>query len=287
MRLPEGLVRAVSTERHNAEGCLSATTLLQGVKQILLTERHWDELEDDAADRLWATWGTAVHALLEHEDENDFTEETVSREVEGVRVTGKIDNYNMASGVIIDYKTTSTWKVIYQNFEDWRLQGLIYAWLLVRNGFTVKKCRFIALLKDHSKTDAARKSGYPKNPVYVYEFDVTEKDLEEIEFFIDKKISLYLYEKELDDDLITPCTPEERWDAPSKHAVMKEGRKSAVRVFDTPLEAAALAKSLGANHYTEFRPGLHRRCLGYCVCAPFCNFYREQVDGYSGDSEES
>ena len=45
--LPQSLVNAVSTERHNKEGCVSATTLLQGVKQIVLTNRHWDELEDD------------------------------------------------------------------------------------------------------------------------------------------------------------------------------------------------------------------------------------------------
>ena len=33
--LPQSLVNAVSTERHNKDGCISATTLLQGVKQII------------------------------------------------------------------------------------------------------------------------------------------------------------------------------------------------------------------------------------------------------------
>jgi hypothetical protein len=72
--LPQSLVNAVTTERHNKEGCVSATTLLQGVKQIILTNRHWDELEDDVSDRVWAIFGTAVHKLLEESNPNAFTE---------------------------------------------------------------------------------------------------------------------------------------------------------------------------------------------------------------------
>ncbi|MDR2534609.1 MAG: hypothetical protein LBD29_01085 [Treponema sp.] len=56
--LPAGLLKAVSTERHNAPLCLSATTLLQVVKQIILTDRHWEQLEDDVADRAWAGYGS-------------------------------------------------------------------------------------------------------------------------------------------------------------------------------------------------------------------------------------
>jgi hypothetical protein len=279
-------VRAVSTERHNAEGCISATTLLQGVKQILLTERHWDELTDDAADRIWATWGTAVHALLEHEGEHDFTEESMAYELAGLTVTGKIDNYDMKSGVITDYKTASTWKVVYQNFEDWRRQGLIYAWLLTKNGFPAHTCRFIALLKDHSKTDAARNSQYPQSPVYVHKFFVTPADLKEIEAFITAKLADYTRNRDRADDAIPPCSPEERWDKPEKYAVMKPGRKSAVRVLDTILEAKALEARLGAGHFVETRPGTHVRCQDYCVCCKFCTFYRDEVDGFSGDSQE-
>jgi hypothetical protein len=64
MNLPEALVKAVTTRRHNNPGRLSATTLLNGMKQIILTDRHWDQLEDDVSDRFWAIFGTAVHALL-------------------------------------------------------------------------------------------------------------------------------------------------------------------------------------------------------------------------------
>ena len=40
LELPDALVKAMSPDRHNEEGCVSATTLLKGVKEILMTNRH-------------------------------------------------------------------------------------------------------------------------------------------------------------------------------------------------------------------------------------------------------
>ena len=74
LNLPYGLVKAVSPDPHNKPGEISATTLIQGMKQVILTQRHWEDLEDDVADRIWAVFGTAVHALLENEGEEDFCE---------------------------------------------------------------------------------------------------------------------------------------------------------------------------------------------------------------------
>jgi hypothetical protein len=278
LNLPAGLVKAVSTEKHNSPGCLSATTLLQGTKQIILSDRHWDELKDDVADRVWAVWGTAVHSLLEQEGEHDFTEQEMACGVGSVTVTGRIDNYDMKRGVICDYKTASVWKVIHDDFDDWYRQGMIYAWLLRKNGFAAGKCRFIALLKDHSKSDAVRKYRYPKNPVYVYEFDVTFANLMRTDAFIRNRVKEYLRRLELADDGIPPCTPEERWDRASVYAVMKPGRKSAVRLLDEKAEAETMAAKLGKGHYVEHRPGESVRCQSFCLCRRFCDYYRNCVN---------
>jgi hypothetical protein len=277
--LPEGLVKAVSSERHNMPNCLSATTLLQGVKQILLTERYWDELSDNVSDRIWAIFGSVAHLLLEREGENDFTEQTMRWKVGGITVTGKIDNYDMQNSVICDYKTASIWKVKFGDFEDWYRQGMIYAWLLTKNGFKAEKCRFIALLKDHSKTEASRDKSYPRNPVYVYEFAVTPDALAEIERFIEEKVRLYLAYREAADDAIPVCSAKERWEKETKYAVMKAGRKSAVRVLERLEEAERLAVELGTGHTVETRRGESLRCKGYCLCCNFCDFYRENVAG--------
>jgi hypothetical protein len=277
LNLPAGLVKAVSTERHNAEGCISATTLLQGIKQIILTERHWDELEEDVSDRIWAVFGTAVHALLESEGENDFTEQEMQYKVGNITVTGRIDTYDMKNGIVYDYKNTSVHKVKFGDFSEWYLQGMIYAWLLTRNSFPVKQCRFVALLKDHSKTDARRDYQYPKNPVYLYEFPVTPEYLFKIGAFIRMKVTAYEHNNNLADDDIPPCLPEERWDRPTKYAVKKEGRKTAVRLFDDEDAANELAAELGKGHYVEHRPGESVKCQSFCLCNKFCNYCHENV----------
>ena len=277
MNLPEGFVKAVSVRRHNKPGRLSATTLLSGTKQILLMDRHWDELEEDASDHFYAVFGSAVHTVLEEEGVDEFSEEFVSYEVDGIIVTGRIDNYNMRTGVISDYKSVTVWKIKFRDFEDWKKQGFIYAWLLHKNGFMVKTCRFIAIMKDHSKRDAKRDSSYPRCPVYVHEFEVTTADLEEIETFIKSKIAEYKQYKDMADDEIPPCTPEQRWQKATKYAVKKEGRKTAVRVMDTQEEADKMAADLGKNHFVEVRPGESIRCQDYCSCCMFCDFYRDVV----------
>ncbi|GHU84551.1 hypothetical protein FACS189473_2170 [Spirochaetia bacterium] len=277
LNLPAGLVKAVSTERHNADKCISATTLLRGVKQIILTDRHWEALEDDVSDRVWAIWGTAVHSLLEQEGENDFAELEMSHKAGDITVTGRIDNYDMQHGVICDYKTASVWKVKFNDFNDWWHQGMIYAWLLRKNGFTVNKCRFIALLKDHSKSEAARDRQYPANPVFVYEFDVTFVNLMKIEAFIRNKVRDYLRGLKLADNDIPPCAPDERWDKATKYAVKKDGRKTAIRLLDGKAEADAMAAELGKGHYVEVRPGESVKCLSYCLCGEFCSYYQDCV----------
>ena len=274
LNLPFGLVKAVSTERHNAENCISATTLLQGIKQIILTERHWDELEDDVSDRVWAIWGQAVHSLLEHEGENDFTELDMSHKVGNITVTGKIDNYDMENGIICDYKTASIWKVKYRDFAEWEAQGMIYAWLLRKNGLEAKKCRFIALLKDHSKTEMMRDRQYPDKPVYVHEFPVTLAGLMKIDGFIRKRLQEYESFRNLHNDHIPPCAPEERWDKPTTYAVMKQGRKTAVKLFDNAKCANEKAAELGSAYFVDTRKGESTKCRHYCLCRKFCSYYK-------------
>ena len=279
LHMPEAFVKAVSTTRHNEAGCFSATTLNKGAKEIILTDRHFDEITVDAADSVWAVWGTAVHALLESQPDNNFHEEYFKVPVSNSFVTGQVDSYDMENGVINDWKTASVWKVQFNDFKDWRAQGLTYAWLLQQSGLEVKKCRFVALLKDHSKTKAKTDSSYPQSPVFIYEFDVTAADMEETAARILAKVQEIESAYELDDDAIEPCSAEERWADGEKWAVMKNGRKSAVKVFDNQLDADAMAGELGNSHYVEHRPAISRKCGDYCKCKEFCNFYKAMNKG--------
>lgn len=281
--LPQALVDAVSLEKHNADGEISATTLIKGVKEILLTERHWEDITVDVKDSIWALWGTTTHKLLEKEYDGTFTEEKFEQKVGDLTVTGRVDCYDMEHEILIDYKTTSAWKVVFKNFEDWKTQGLIYAWLLLKKGLYVKKCKFVAILRDWSETESKKKADYPSSPVYTYEFDVSNTDLEDIETLINLKVSKIKDNVETPDDDIEPCSKEERWAKADVFAVMKEGRKTSVKNFDNQEDAEKLVKELGEKHYVEVRPGVDTKCTRYCSACEFCNYYREHY----GTTEET
>lgn len=285
MGMPQGFVNFVSNVRHNAPGTLSATTLLQGDKQIVLYDRHFDELTQDAADLVWATLGTAYHLIMERQNDDAFKEEAFEVPVGDWKVTGRVDRYDMEHEILEDWKTASVWKVIYGDFKDWRAQGLTYAWLMKQHGLKVKRCRFIAILKDHSKTDAKRKHDYPQKPAFIYEFDVTEADLEATEARIKAKIASVTEAYKLGDDDIPPCTEEERWATATKYAVMKEGRKTALKVCDSMSDAQAYMRDQGGTRI-DIRPGESKKCADYCPCAEFCNFYHENVEKL-GDTSAS
>lgn len=270
--LPEAMVRACETTAHNKPGNISATTLLKGVKEILLTNRHWDNMTDDVSDRIWAIFGTAVHSMLEHETPDTFAEEYTALKIGDYTVTGRIDCYNMKDAVIEDYKTASTWKVIFKDFDDWYKQGMIYAYLMRKNGFDVKRCRFIAMLKDWSKSKAKHDASYPDSPVYVHQFDVTEKGIEEIEAFIVEKLNAIKLCESFGDDEITECTKDERWAKDDVYAVMKAGRKTAIKLYGN--EDEAKMRAADENGYVEKREGVSTKCLEYCSCCDYCNFYK-------------
>lgn len=274
MHLPQAFVDAVNVERHNKPGCYSATTLNKGTKEIILQERHWEEISIDASENVWALFGTAVHEILEKYNDGNFHEESFDIEVSHSRVTGTVDSYDMERGIINDWKTASVYKVMKGDFTDWYKQGMTYAWLLAQNGFNVTRCRFIAFLKDHSKSKARTDSSYPQSPVFRYQFDVTEAMLADAEKRIIAKVKDIEAAERLEDDSIQPCSPEERWADPDKYAVMKNGRKTAVKIFEDLIDAENYAGEQGNSFYVEHRQAISRKCADYCICKGFCSYYR-------------
>ncbi len=279
MNLPAAFVNAVNVRRHNEPHCFSATTLNKGAKEIILTDRHFDEIEIDAADQVWAVLGTAVHSIMEAQKDENFHEEKFKVAVGDSFVTGQVDSYDMEHATIFDWKTASVWKIQFADFSDWRAQGMTYAWLLKKSGLDVKKCVFVAMLKDHSKTKAKTDASYPQLPVYRYEFDVTEEALAETEKRIIAKVAEIENAYKLGDDDIEPCSADERWADNEKWAVMKNGRKTAIKLFDNSADADAMAGEMGNAYYVEHRPAISRKCGDYCACKEWCSFYKAMHEG--------
>ena len=285
--LPQSLVNACGTEKHNAPGCVSATTLIQGTKKILLSDRHWDEMSEDVSDRIWAIEGTVFHKVLEENNPGAFTEERFELKVGSKTVTGQVDLYDMERKMIVDYKRVSVYKILRGDFEEWRKQGLIYAYLLKQAGLEVKKCQFLGLIRDWKKSEAKHNPDYPRTAIYRYEFDVTEKDLEEIKAFIEMKVADIEANENKPDDEIPECSESERWSHQTIWAVMKKGRKSAVNARLTDrAEAEAMAATIDGG-YVEERKGASARCEDYCSCCSWCKFYKENCQGGEDNGESA
>jgi hypothetical protein len=275
--LPQAFINALNLEKHNEKGCYSATTLLKGACETILTDRHFDEIEIDVADCVWQIWGTAVHLIFEKAGIEGFTEEKFSVPVSNSKVTGRVDLYDLENETIYDWKTASTWKVQFNDFSDWDKQGLIYAWLMKQNGLKVKEIKFVALLKDHSKSKARKDMEYPQKPVVVHTVKVTEEALKEIEAFINMKVRQFEIAETLVDEKLTPCTKEERWATEGKWKAKKEGRKTALKVCDTEEEAKECIKDITGG-YVEYVEGCSRKCEDYCICKDYCPFYKSMIE---------
>jgi hypothetical protein len=190
-------------------------------------------------------------------------------------VSGKFDNY--VDCELEDYKRTSVWNFVYnpEGKPEYHRQLNIHAYILELLGFEVKKCRIVMILKDYQKSKQFD-SGYPNVPIQDINIPVWEssKTLE----FIESRVDLFKEASELADNEIPACFPEERWYKEGKVAVMKEGRKSALKLFSEKQRDQAQAflntqKDPG-KCYLEDRLGKNMRCEDYCDCNQFCNFYK-------------
>ena len=281
LNLPQPFVDAVTKEYEYKEKQYSVTTILKDVREILLTRRHHNEIEQDVADMIWLILGTATHSILENSQEADteFKEEHFVEEVQnGYKLSGQADLYNAEEKMVTDYKTCSVWKVIYDDWEDYKKQLLMYAWVFKKMGFEVEKGQIVAIIKDHSKTKAKVDSSYPQYPVYKKVFNFSEQQFKEIEEFIkDKFTQIEKYEKTADDQLPL-CTEESRWNDGDKYAVKKKGNKRALRVYDTLKEAEEHLKQDDSLEL-EIRKGEDKKCLEYCSCCEFCSYWKENYGG--------
>lgn len=189
----------------------SATQLLKPVKEVVLTKRHWEEIEVEAEDRLWSLFGSGIHAILEKGNLSEQQEERLTVNVDGTNISGKFDI--IFDGELNDFKTTSAWKIKFGETDEWKYQLSIYRWLYFK--VYAKELpitgNIIAILRDWSRTNLNKDlSGkYPKAPVIkiplqLMTFDETEK-------FVKEKIINILQSIGKSEEELPKCSDDERW----------------------------------------------------------------------------
>ena len=280
--LPDEVFKVLTKERYKGGDTTdySVTTLKTPPRIVQLERRHWDELEEDAIDNLWSMFGQMAHNLLEeHGSDDSMTEERVYINIFDRCISGQVDHYK--DGVITDYKVTSAWSLVYgSRVKEWEEQLNMHAYLLGYTGHEVKQIRIIAILRDWDKNKALQGGGYPDSPIQI--IPITLWDIDTQKKYIETRVWLHKESESFDDDNLPTCFDEDMWCQPNKYAVMKEGRKTAVRVFDTEDEAKHFIDFVDdVNRYNlysiQIRQGKRTRCESYCKVNKFCNQYQQYL----------
>jgi hypothetical protein len=283
--VPETLV-ALATRDYYTKGKsdYSVTEIISPPRIQRLRREHFEEIEQDVSDMLWMLLGTALHVVAERSEVSGHTnEERLSVGIDGIILSGAIDlQKDEADGITItDYKFTSAWALM-NDKPEWEQQQNIYKYLVERvKKKPVKGLKICALIRDWSRRDAQNKADYPQAPIQV--IDIPMWTFDRTEHFIKERVEMHRDSKVNADwgEELPLCSDEERWVRQTTYAVKKDGRKTAVRVFDTQDEADALLKEMPEKDkgFIEIRKGEAVRCTGnFCGVSQWCSQFQNQKE---------
>ena len=295
--LPPVVVDALTLDSYSkGESDLSISEMNDSVRIRLLRVKHHDEIVRDVTENAAIFQGNAIHAAMEkaaNKRDDCIAEERLFMTHEsGYIYSGAIDlQIENPDGTIdvIDFKSTSVWTLILNDMkvkEEWVPQVNGYGHLVENNkDVTVRKLQIVVVLRDW-KSSKKEDSNYPAAPIMVLDVPMWSSD--ERENYINERIKVFQEAKfqHLATGKLPECTQEERWVRGEKWAVMKKGRKSAIRggLKSTEEEAIDLLKSLDSKHYVEHRAGRNVRCEGnFCQVAEWCSQYQSILEENNND----
>jgi len=275
------MFNALKADTYVGGGDISATRIIAPPRIVALRKFHEDEIQEDAADRIWSLLGSSTHRILElstGETEGLKIEHRLGMDIEGWRVTGQPDVWH--DGAIYDYKVTSVWSVLFGEKPEWERQLNIQAMLHRHGGDKVSSVSIVAILRDWQARKARFEKDYPGQAVKVIGLPLWSQD-EAIEY-VTKRVKLHqktqadYIKSGKNPDTLPMCTEDERWYRGAGWAVKKmdsKGKinKKADRVF-TSLTDARQYQSDNASQLPkgkswaplEERKGENIRCLQYC-----------------------
>lgn len=279
LNLPEAFVRAIRAFPYSkGDANISCTGLIKPPLMTRLEHDHWEEIEEDVSDRLWALRGTIIHYILEKGAPDDCLPETrFFTQVDGWRVSGQADAYFPSSGLLMDWKETSVWATREGVKREWTEQLNVLAHLVRKNGGDVNQLQVLVMYRDWRPSEAKSKSNYP--PTHLDILPVTMWTPEQALEFVKLRVEIHKEALAVPEVTMIPeCDPDEMWQRPDVWAVMKEGRKSAVKLHETEESAKEHLSTLDSKHSIVMRPGERVRCESYCLASKWCPYFKRSEE---------
>jgi len=284
--VPQTLLALANREFYSkGKADYSVTEIISPPRIQRLRSQHYGKMEQDVADMLWQLLGSALHVVAERSEVADhINEERLFLNIGGVVLSGAIDLQHEQEDFvdITDYKFTSAWALRADKI-DWAQQQNIYGYMVSKlKGKRVRSLRICALIRDWTRREAQRNPEYPQAPVQIVEVPLWP--LEETEKYILTRLALHQDAKVRSDwnEELPECTEEDRWIREKKFAIKKEGRKSAVKLFDNNDDAVQWLTQLDEKdrpkHSIELRKGEAIRCVNnFCGVNEWCTQYQKTL----------
>ena len=272
--LPTAIYNVIANDNYKrGRSGYSVTEVINSPRIVHLTRHFADEIEEDAMDRIWSVFGSAVHHLMEtHASDEGFTEERYYVNILDRVIGGQIDAYN--NKTITDYKVTSVWSIIGNKRGDWEKQQNMYAYIMNQNGIPVEKIQIACFLRDWSKGQAQRGGDYPPLPFMVVPLRLWS--VEEQEAYLYERVQELIINEPVASDPFYECSAEEMWEKPTTYAVTKEGSTRATKLCNSVSEAEEyILNSKVKNQSIIPRKGARLRCMDYCTCSKVCTLYQK------------
>ena len=283
--LPQVFVNLVQRIVYNrGPSDISISDVKDAPQKAVLKKMYNDHITEDVADRYYAVMGSLMHKVLEvgvDEDENTITEERLFQEVNGWKISGAIDVQIIEEdgAILQDYKFVGVFSVILgeKPKPDWVKQLNCYAYLVRKaKGLKVKKLQIVAIYRDYKQNGAEQNSDYPKAPIEVIDLPLWTD--EEQDRYMEERV--LLHQQALKDNMegkpLPLCSAEEMWEKKTQFAIMKEGRKRAIKLYDNQEKAEeALKNNDHDDYYLEVRKGEPTFCLSYCLVSKYCDQHKK------------
>lgn len=259
-------------QKHPHKNAISATTLIQPIRAIVLGRQNRDLDEvGDVVSLVASASGTAYHDAVRNawlseklkdtlktlgypdtvinrmvvnppsgyeEKEDDiviWTEIRTEKEIDGFIITGELDF--CAQGNLEDHKSTSVYALIFNsNSESYALQGSIYRWLNP-DKVTGDSVQINYIFTDWSKSAAARDKDYPQKRILAKPYPLMS--IQETDNYIKNRLATI---KKLDNapqHTLPRCTKEELWQSDSVFKYYKDPTKKtrSTKNYDNAVDA--------------------------------------------------
>jgi hypothetical protein len=281
-KIPEIIVRAMGESYPMQPGRVAVTALIDAPLIRYLKIKYWNDLREDASQRLWALLGTAAHHIIQKgRSHTDKVEEYLKIYVNGMAVTGRSDI--LIGDELVDLKVTSVFSFLLGEKDAWVKQLNVYNYMFALNNIKIKSAAIWGIARDWQEMKQYTNADYPPIPFVVMPIELW--DLNNTRVYIEERVKMH----QLADECLRletqpaqsiACTDADRWVRPTTYAVKKGSNKRAERVLDSFSEAQQWMidnGKTGKEFSIEERKGSAVRCERFCVCRDVCPIIKAET----------